>query len=332
MTSPARRVLLNPHNHKDTPMDTNSDFFDDVEDLDTASVSAPPPPPPPADDDWWPSDAADAAPARPRSKRTWVLAGIGAVAIAAGSIVGINVASSKATKVGAGASVGGPGGGLGGGPGGQGAPGGFPGGTIASISGSVLTLSSFNGSSTKVVTSASTTVTQSATVTLADIKVGDYVVVQGLGSTTKIAANRIIDTGATAITLNQPGGGGAPPGGVAPGGNAAGGAAGNPPPNGGGFPGGGPGGGGPGGVGLGGDDDGAVFYGKVTAVNGTTLTVQSTATATTTWTVSSSSSTRYGAMTTLAVSDLKAGESVAVTGTTATDGTITATNIQVMAQ
>ncbi len=313
-------------------MDTNADFLDDVEDLDTASASPSPPP----TENWWPEDTADDAPSRPRSKRTRVLAGIGAVAIATGSVVGINVASSKATKVGAGASAGGPGGlgAPGGAPGGQGAAGGFPGGrggvgTIASISGSALTLSSFNGSTTKVVTSASTTVTQSATVTLADIKVGDYVVVQGLGSTTKIAANRIIDTGATAITLNQPGGGGAPGGAGA---NAAGNGAGGPPPNGGGFPGVGPGGGGPGGVGLGGDDDGAVFYGKVTAVSGTSLSVQSTATASTTWTVSTSSSTRYGAMTALAVSDLKTGESVAVNGTTASDGSITATNIQVMSQ
>lgn len=163
------------------------------------------------DELWWPEDSASAgepeAPPAKRGRKTWILAGLGALGVAALSVVVINVASSHS------ATAGGNAGGL---PGrnGVGARRGNTG-TIAAIDGTTITLTTQAGT-TKVIASANTTVSLSVTGAVGDIKPGDHVVVTGVASGTTVAADRIDDTGANATTGFGGRGGG--PGGL-PGGN-----------------------------------------------------------------------------------------------------------------
>jgi len=83
-----------------------------------------------------------------------------------------------------GASGSAPAGGTGGGAGGRGAGGLFPGlngptGRITQMSGGMLTVQGFDGTTTTVTTTASTTVRKQATGAVGDIKVGDTISVQG---------------------------------------------------------------------------------------------------------------------------------------------------------
>jgi hypothetical protein len=140
-------------------------------------------------------------------------------------------------------------------------------------------------------------------------------VIIGTGTTT-VAATSITDSGTVAITTG-PGGGNAPAGirGGAPGAGTASAAA-----NGGQAGAGGPGGGGRfGGNGM------APVSGTVAEVGSGSLTV--TETNGTTVKVTTSSSTTVTTLQTIKVSDLAAGQTVTVRGTT-TNGTVTATSIE----
>jgi hypothetical protein len=251
------------------------------------------------DDLWWPEDSAKPAspePSPPRPKRgarTWILAGLGAVAIAALSVVVINVASSHtATAGGTATGVGAPGGGAP--PGGIGRNGRGNAGTIASIDGSTITLTTQAGT-TKVIASANTTVSVSVSGALGDIKTGDHVVVMGAASGATVAAERIADTGTSATAgFGGPGPGGRP----GPGGPPAGG-----PRAGGGF-----------------------VSGTVASIDATSLTI--TATDGTTTTVTTTSSTQVTTETAGTLSDLATGDQVTVTGPTGSDGTVTAMSIR----
>ena len=165
------------------------------------------------DDLWWPEDTAnsgspgspDAPPRAKRGAKTWIFAGLGAIGIAALSVVVINVASSHSATAGGNAQPGfgrnGPGAGRG------------NAGTIASIDGTTITLTTQTGT-TKVIASANTTVSLSVAGALGDIKTGDHVVVTGAASGATVAADRIVDTGTNATTgFGGPGGG---PGGTPP--------------------------------------------------------------------------------------------------------------------
>jgi hypothetical protein len=250
------------------------------------------------DDLWWPEDNANSeslpdAPPRPkRGAKTWILAGAGAIAIAALSVVVINVASSHSATAGGTAPPGfgrnGPGGGRG------------NAGTIASIDGTTITLTTQTGT-TKVVASANTTVSLSVAGAIGDIKTGDHVVVMGAASGATVAADRIVDTGTNATTGFGGRGGG--PGGPPP----AGGPSGNPPA-------GGPRGG------------GGFVTGTVASIGATSLTI--TVPDGTTTNVTTTSSTQVTTEKTGTLQDLATGDQVTVSGTTASDGTVTATAIR----
>lgn len=242
----------------------------------------------------------------------------------------------------------------GGGPGGPGRGGAF--GTIASIDGSTLTINStgFDGSNqiVKVTTSASTTVTETKTGSVGDIKTGDNVTVlgsaSGSGSGSEVTAQQITDTGTVAPTGGGgPGGGGFPgggPGGTFPGGTFPGGANG---PGGsfpgrpggtfpggangprGSFPGGGPGATFPNGGPNGGAGGGFVpTRGVVTAINGSTLTV-TPSDGSAAVTVSTSGSTNVSLRVPSSVSALAAGQNVQVQGEADDQGTVAANTINI---
>jgi hypothetical protein len=314
-----------------------------------AGASAAPIPPPAGDEQWWfdepahgtdPSGGgvADGQP-RKRSAKTWVAVGAGVAALTAASVVGINVASSKmSTATAASATNGGPGGQFGGqgGPGGfggQGGPGGGQGGTIASIDGSTITITTRDGSTAKVETSASTTVSKVVTGAVSDIKTGDNVTVMGTSTgDAAVTAARITDTGTVAdagFGGGQPPAGGELPSGQAPPDFAQGQGApnaqnGQMPPQGQGGSAQGGNAGGPPGAGAGGFG-GGMSRGTVAGIDGPTITV--TTADGSTVTVSTDSSTTVSLRQAAALSDLAAGQTVQVRGTTGTDGTITATAI-----
>jgi hypothetical protein len=247
------------------------------------------------DDLWWPEDTAnsgssgspDAPPRSKRGARTWILAGVGAIAIAALSVVVINVASSHSATAGGTAPQGfgrnGPGAGRG------------NAGTIASIDGTTITLTTQTGT-TKVIASANTTVSLSVAGALGDIKTGDHVVVTGAASGATVAADRIVDTGTNGTSgLGGPGVG----------------------PRGG--PGGTPPAGGPRG-------NGGFVTGTVASIDATSLTI--TAPDGTTTNVTTTSSTQVSTEKTGGLQDLATGDQVTVSGTIASDGTVTAKAIR----
>ncbi len=281
-----------------------------------------------ADDELWGAPAP--APAGETGKRSharrWVVAAFGTVAIGVAAVVGANLASSSTQGLATGGR-----GGPGGGPGrfgGFGGPGGFGGrgdnGTIASIDGSTIKLTTKAGTTVNVVTSASTTVSVSSTGAVSDVKVGDNVRVLGTTSGTTVAADQITDSGATALADGPGAGRGGPPAGAFQGGtppngaananrtpgNANGGPANGTPPNGaGGF-----------------RDGGPPTTGVVKTVNGGTFTI--TATDGTNLTVTTSSATQVTIVKPGTLQSLKTGDAIQVNGTTASDGTITASSIR----
>lgn len=258
-----------------------------------------------ADDELWGAPAP--APAgedggKKSHVRRWVVALAGTAAIGVAAVVGANLASSSTRGL-ATAGQGGPG---------QGGPGGFGGfggrgnnGTIASIDGATITMTTDAGATVKVITSASTTVTVSSTGALGDVKVGDNVRVAGTTSGTTVAADQITDSGTTALADGPGGGrGGPPPANGALPANANGG----PPANG--FRGAG----------------GPPTTGVVKTVNGSTFTIAATDGSTLTVTTSSAAVVTVVKRST--VGALKVGDAIQVNGTTAGDGTITASDIR----
>jgi hypothetical protein len=247
------------------------------------------------DDFWWPEDSTSReAPRAKHSRKTWIVAGIGAIAIAALSVAVINVASSHTATAG-GNSTGFRGGGAPPGVGRNGPGGRGNVGTIAAIDGATITLTTQTGT-TKVVTSANTTVSLSVAGAIGDIKTGDHVVVTGAASGTTVAADRIVDLGTNATSgFGGPGGGlGGPPGGNPPAGARQG--------------------------------NGGFVTGTVAAIDGTSFTI--TATNGTSTKVTTTSSTQVTKEKTGSLQDLITGDQVTVIGPTGSDGTVTATAIR----
>jgi len=214
---------------------------------------------------------------RRRSLKTWVFAGVGAAALVIGG-AGISAASSS------------------GGPNTQTPttiqPGGAPaphgahhdhghhdhghgvGGTIASTDGTTLTVTARSGGTVTVTTSADTTVTKSTTGAVSDIHVGDHVLVMGQATGTNVTARGIADFRAAQPPARPK---------DDPDPN-------RPPPGQGQF---------------------EPVNGQATAVDGATVTVKA---ADQTYTVTTSTDTHVSLVQTLAVSDLKVGDTVHVMG------------------
>lgn len=299
----------------------------------------PPPPPPPASGGWVdPQGAAPGAvppggdagsypgaetpgpaPRRKGGARSWIAAGaVTLVAVIIGALVigraGHSSATTPSPSGGSSQSAAGNYGSYGGRqrPGTQG--------TITGTKGGTLTLQSTDpsgsGETVTVTTSGDTVVRESVVGTVADVKVGDNVVVRSDGSApsgSNVTATAITDTGTEALT--GPGGNGGPPAGATPP-DAGNGQA--PPADGQGTSPSYPGGTGQGGRGFG-------VRGTVTAVSGGTVTVASTDGTSTT--VSTTPSTTVSVLRSITVSDLKIGDTVRVTGQV--DGSsVAATSIQ----
>jgi len=178
-------------------------------------------------------------------------------------------------------------------------------GTIASIDAGALTLTTPNGS-TKVLTTATTTFTSTAAGSMANLKVGDNVAVQGTTTGLTVAAARITDSGTLAATAGGRGGFGGnagtpPPGGPPPSDQGA-----NGPPQGG--------------------AGGRPVVGTLSTLSGTTAAVK--AADGTTYAVTTSPSTTVTLVTASSLAALRLGETVRVTGTTAEDGTVTASSVR----
>jgi hypothetical protein len=179
-------------------------------------------------------------------------------------------------------------------------------GTITAIDGSTLTVKSAAGKSVQVATTGSTRITVTTSVALTAVSTGDTVTVTGSRSGTTLAATRVVDVGASTGL----GGSGAP-----------GGFAGGQPPA------------GRSGYGFGGGDRpragaltaGRFAFGTVTQVSGSQLRVRSFDG--TTLTVTTSSSTTVTKRTRSNVGALHVGQSIVAVGSTASDGTVSATAI-----
>jgi len=303
--------------------------MDHEDDAPEPQAHAAPPPDADAHDDGWFDEPADRPAHLPRpSRRNVLVAAVGAVAIAAAAVVGVNaVSSGSSSATAASATRNGPAGG--GGP-----PGGGDGGTIQSINGSTIVVKNRANKTETVQTSASTTVTEAVKGALSDVKVGDHVVVLGSTSGSSVTANQIVDNG-TASNPSGPGGSGGPPGGQqapsgASGGSSSGSSSSNGPGASGGPPNGPPSqsGSSPSGASAAsgsGPQGGAPTMGTVTAVNGSTITVQTTSGSSVT--VSTSASTTVLVTKAGSVSDLTVGEQIMVRGTSS-NGTVTATSIR----
>lgn len=235
-------------------------------------------------------------PPRSSSRRVWVIAGLAAVILAIGGFAGAKALSGGGSKPATSAS---PSGGATG-RGGRGTVG-----TLQSVDGSTLTVASFNGNTTTVLTSSSTKFLKSVTGSVSDIKVGDRVVAMGTPSgTNTVAAQRLSDMGAGGAGF---GGRQGPPGtrirrfgnGTAPDNG----------PNGGAPP-----------------DPNSLAAGTVKSVSGTTLTVAQNDG--TTKTVTTTPSTAITVLKPAVLQDLTTGDQVAITGTTNTDGTVTARTVR----
>lgn len=262
------------------------------------------------------ADAEGHDPASPETEpwqpswRTWVAVGLSAAVIGAAAVFGISAATSSNSS-GAAASSQTPASGPTGGTGTLPAPGARPGngsggfGTIAGIDGSNLTIEDQSGTTTKVVTSSSTSVTKSVSGTVDDVKVGDTVMVVGTGSSSTIAATRVIDDGK--VPADAPANGGPPLGAGRPsGGQGA--ANGQGPP-----------------VGPRGGAGGGMTRGVVQSLGDGTFTI--TGIDGSAVNVTTSSSTQVSVVKTATRADLQVGDTVMVRGTAA-NGTITATSIR----
>jgi hypothetical protein len=237
-------------------------------------------------------------PRSPRSKQLLFGAGAAvlAVIVAVGLLISRGGASpAKTTTVPAAGATGAANGGR------QGARPGTSG-VIASKSGSSMTVTTANGQTVQVATTGSTVVTRTVSTTLSGIHVGDHVVARGTTTGSAMAATGVTDFGANAPTANASGGNGF--GGGGGGGRAAGsnGSAANRQAN-------------PG------------AQGTVTAVSPSGLTINDATGATIT--VTTNGSTTFSATTTSTFASLVVGEQVQVTGSTGSDGAVTATAIRV---
>ena len=175
------------------------------------------------------------------------------------------------------------------GRGGFGGRGGGTAGTISAIDGSTLTIDGLNGATVKVVTTGSTVVTSRVTGTVGDLTSGDHVTVVGAASGSSVAATVITDQNAST------------PAGAGRAGGLGGGF----------FP------------GAGAPAD--VVTGTVSGGNGSTVTI--TKGDGSTVSVSTSPATTIDIVKTIPVAGLATGETVRVIGSTAGDGTVTASTI-----
>jgi len=249
--------------------------------------------------------------------KSWIAAGIVTAVVAIGVVIAISVSGHKsksnASANGAPSSE-------------QGVTAGrFRGrgaaGTITAINGTSFTLerrqatgasgqsagSSATPTTVTVDTSSSTVYTASVTGALSDLKVGDRILVTGPAGNGTVAATRVVDNGD-----QRPGGGAGPSGASGFSGRRS-----NGPSGASGFSGRGFGASGPSGQ--------AFSGGTITAINGSTITLQTGAGATET--VTTSNDTTYTVTKPISFSDLKTGDTVAVTGTTS-GSTITATQVR----
>jgi hypothetical protein len=178
-------------------------------------------------------------------------------------------------------------------------------GTLASVSGDTLIVTTASGVKTTVHTSSATTFTQTVDGSINDVKVGDHVLAMGASAgTNHITAQRITDSGTEAATFGTQRQG-APPGAVPPAGTGNGNVPNRTrtrPP-------------------------GSFAAGTVKSISGSTLVVTGTD-GTTLTTVDTTSSTTVSVVKTISVQALTTGETVRVQGTTAADGSVTATAVR----
>lgn len=241
-------------------------------------------------------DASRSAPRRPG----WVgwAVGVGVLVLVVGGFFGAKALSAKkaSASVSTGASTPAVGGGFSG-------PGGRPDtfGTIASIAGNALTVQdAASNTAVKVETSNATRVTVAKSVAVSSIASGDRISVTGATSGSTITATRITDMGPVSTT--------SPPRGVGV----------TRPPGGSGRAGFGP--GGPGGASAGG-----FASGTVTGVSGDSIVISTHSGHNVT--VRTSASTTVTKNETATLNALQVGESVRVSGTTSSDGSVVATSI-----
>ncbi len=254
------------------------------------------------------------------SAKTWIAAAVVTLLVVGIAIAILGRSNNQSTSTATASSAASTGQGAGGFPGGGR---GGTAGTISSIAGTNLTITGSDGTTTNVVTDSSTSVTHSVTASISDIAVGDQITAMGTTTGTSVAADRIVDnaTGAdpTGPGGNFPGGPGASPGGNSPGGPGASPSGQTPPTDQSGNPVGPPPGGGQG------RGPGGGVRGKVTAVQGSTITIVDQNG--TTYAVTASSTTVVTRTTAATFADLAIGQQVMVNGTPASDGTVTARRI-----
>ena len=149
-----------------------------------------------------------------------VVMGTGTTTIAATSITDTGTNAATAAPAGAGQAGGSRANGGGGPPGGGpfGAGGELIAGTVAQVGSGALTVTESSGTTVAVKTSSSTTVTTVETIDVADLAVGQSVIVRGTTSNGTVTATAI-ETGALAADQGAPGAQGAPPTGGPPSGN-----------------------------------------------------------------------------------------------------------------
>ena len=196
-------------------------------------------------------------------------------------------------------------------------------GEVTKLDGSDITVQTTDQSgatSTVVVrTSTGTTYTTSVSGSLSDLKVGDNIVVNGDSSNGPIVATSINDTGDTTFGRGANGNGGQPPSGFS--GAPPSGFSGAPPngfsgapPNGGSFPSGGQG------------QPGGFTIGRITDIQGSTITVSGFTGDTVT--VTTTGSTTFTVMKSASLADIKVGDTITATGDSS-DGVVTATSIRI---
>jgi len=174
-------------------------------------------------------------------------------------------------------------------------------GVIQSRSGSTIAITDRSGSSVQVIVTSSTTVSLAEPASLADVKAGDRITATGTSSgSDKLAATQVSDQGSA---KDQSANGGGPQGNRRRG-------------NGGTVPYGGQGGSG---------SQTGFATGTVQKVDAGTITVSSFNGRTST--IDTSSSTTFTKQTLGAASDLKVGQTIRATGSTDSNGTVTATRI-----
>ena len=270
--------------------------------------SGSPPPWPPA------PPAAELDPAPPKKRPAWFAWAVGAavVVVAVGAFfVAKSVAGGGGSSPAA-ASTNSASGSQQNGQNGSGFAGRIPGsaGTITAINGTTLTIQDRQNQSVKVTTTSSTRVSVQTTVPLSSIANGDRISATGTQSGTTVAATRI-----TVMNLQGAGQfGQRANGGTGNGGPPAEGAGGFPRRN-----------GGTNGTGSGNAPASGFAFGTVTNVSGGTITISSFNGST--MTITTTSSTKVTKSEPGSLSDLKVGQTIRATGTTASDGTVAATAI-----